>query len=107
MEAILYDTGVLIELNKKTLKGYTTALNVVEYPKILKIKGLKVIYPNARDYTLAMTISKDLYKIGKPVPAIDIVIAAVAINRGLTLITKNRHFEYIKEVRREFSFKII
>ncbi len=51
MEAILYDTSALIGLSKKTLKGYTTALNVVEYPKILKVKGF---YPNARDYTLAI-----------------------------------------------------
>ena len=51
-------------------------------------------------------ISKDLYKAGKPVPAIDIVIAAVAINRGLILVTKNHHFKYIKEIRRDLLLEI-
>jgi len=79
---------------------------VVEYPKILHIRKLRVIYPEAKDYELAAIISKDLYKACKPIPAIDIVIAAVAINRGLILATKNRHFEYIKEVRRDLLLEI-
>ncbi len=37
MEKILYDTGSLINAYKqrKQLTGYTTILNVVEFPKLL------------------------------------------------------------------------
>ena len=109
MEEALYDTSVLIELQKggaKEVKGCTTILNIVEYPKALRIAGLRVIYPDARDYALALKISKDLYKSGKPVPAVDIVLAAVAINRGLRLLTEDRHFEYIKEIRKDLLLEI-
>ncbi len=34
---------------------------------------------------------------GTPVPAVDAIVAAVAINRSLKLVTKDRHFEWIKE----------
>ena len=47
MEEILYDTGSLIKAYKKRkrLMGYTTILNVVEFPKLLELK-LTVIYPS-------------------------------------------------------------
>nr|MDO8044531.1 hypothetical protein [Candidatus Baldrarchaeota archaeon] len=110
MEEILYDTNILIDLlkqNTENIKGYTTALNIVEYPKILKIKQLNIIYPTPRDYKTAITISKNLYKKGKPVPAIDIITAAIAVNRKLTLLTKNIHFKYIKEVEEKLQLKLI
>jgi len=109
MGETLYDTNVLIDLYRqgvRELRGFTTALNVVEYPKILSIKKLRVIYPEIEDYELAAMISKDLYKAGKPVPALDIVIAAVAINRRLILVTKNHHFKCIKEIRRDLLLEI-
>ncbi len=101
MVEILFDTSALIELYKrrtKRPKGYTTILNIVEFPKALEIKDLMVIYPNPDDYKLAIVIAKNLLKAGKPVPAIDIVIAAIAVNRRMRLLTKNRHFQLIKEV---------
>ncbi len=109
MGEALYDTNVLIELQKrgvKELKGYTTILNVIEHPKALRVKGLKIIYPDVRDYNLALMISKDLYKLGKPVPAIDLVIAAIAINRSLKLVTKDKHFKFVKEARRDLLLEI-
>jgi len=42
-------------------------------------------------------------KRGTPVPAVDAVVAAVAINRELTLFTKDRHFEWIKEDFKELK----
>ena len=40
MEKILYDTGSLINAYKqrKQLAGYTTILNVVEFPKLLEFR---------------------------------------------------------------------
>jgi len=109
MGEALYDTSVLVEIQRRgvrELRGYTTILNVVEYPKALRIRGLKVIYPDVRDYNLALVISKDLYKLGKPVPAIDVVVAAVAVNRGLKLIASDRHFEHVREIRRDLMLEV-
>ena len=43
----------------------------------------------------AVLISRDLYKLSKPVPAVDLVI--VAVNRDLRLVTKDGHFKHVKE----------
>ncbi len=105
MEQVLYDTSALIKLyreNVKELKGYTTILNIVEFPKALEMK-LRVVYPSVEDYRLAVVIAKDLIKAGTPVPAVDIVIAAVALNRGFVLVTEDKHFAYIQSVREDLE----
>ena len=106
MEA-LYDTSVLINAYRqnKQLKGYTTILNVIEFPKSLEMV-LTVIYPSKQDYNLAVKLSKDLLKKGKPIPGIDLIIAAVAMNRNLTLITSDKHFEVIRDIRSDFTLKV-
>ena len=53
------------------MTGYTTIFNIVEFPKILDFK-LTVLYPSKSDYNLAIKLSKDVLRIGKPLPAIDI-----------------------------------
>lgn len=43
-------------------------------------------------------IKSQLKKEGHPVPENDIWIAATAMSRNLTLVTADRHFEFIKGV---------
>ncbi len=107
MEQILYNTSSLINAYKqrKQVEGYTTILNVVEFPKLLEL-ALTVIYPSKSDYNLAIKLSKDLLKIGKPIPAIDIIIAAVALNRNMKLVTTDNHFAAIQKIRSGFEFVI-
>ena len=102
MEEALYDTNVLIEVVKsgKKLNGYTTVLNIVEFPRGLEL-GLTVITPTLEDYLLAIKISQAMVKKGTPIPAVDAIVAAVAINRELTLFTEDRHFEWVREEFRE------
>ncbi len=68
---------------------------------------LTVLYPSKDDYKLAILISKELIKLGSPVPAVDIVIAAIAINNGMKLLTKDKHFIKIKNVIEEFTVEIV
>ena len=98
MEKALYDTNVLIEVvkSRKKLKGYTTVLNIVEFPRALEL-GLTVITPSLEDYLLAIKVSQAMVRNGTPVPAVDTIVAAVAMNRELTLVTKDKHFERIKK----------
>ncbi|CAI1493620.1 conserved protein of unknown function [Thermococcus nautili] len=98
MEKALYDTNVLIEAvkSRRKLEGHTTILNIVEFPRALEL-GLTVITPSLEDYLLAIKISQAMVQRGMPVPAVDAVVAAVAINRELTLVTRDKHFEWIKE----------
>ncbi len=101
MGEVLYDTSSLIDKAKsgsRELEAFTTILNIIEFPKALEMKGLKIIYPTIDDYKLAIKLSKNLLEIGEPAPAIDLLIAAIAVNNKMALKTKNRHFKSIKKV---------
>ncbi|ASJ08368.1 PIN domain-containing protein [Thermococcus siculi] len=105
----LYDTNVLIDTvkNKNSLEdGYTTVLNLIEYPKGALL-DLNLLIPTVKEYALAVELSEKLVKEGTPVPAVDIVLAAVSMFRGLTLVTKDRHFERIKKVAPELQVEIV
>ncbi len=105
---VLYDTSILIEAvrAKRKLVGYTTAINVIEFPLAKEISTLNVIYPQPKDFKLAFILANKLLELGKPVPATDLIIAAVAINRKLLLKTKDKHFEWIKKVSPELLLEI-
>ncbi len=104
MEKILYDTSKLIDIYKKDKKaqGYTTIFNLIEFPKALEL-DLNVLYPTKYDYNTALRLSTELLKIGKPIPAVDVVISAIAINNDLKVVTKDKHFLFVKEVENEFE----
>lgn len=109
MEKILHDTSSLIDEYRsgvRELKDYTTILNIIEFPKAMEISGLNIIYPTHADYKLAIEIAKELLKAGNPVPAIDIIIAAIAINNDLILKTSNRHFRNISLVKPNLKVKV-
>ncbi len=104
MEKNLYDTSKLIDLYKENreVRGYTTIFNVIEFPKSLELDFV-VLYPSKSDYNLALKISTELLKVGKPIPAIDVIISAIALNNGLRVVTKDRHFLFVKDVVRDFE----
>jgi len=106
----LYDTSALISACKrgsKGLRGYTTALNVVEYPPSLALGGLRVIYPTREDYEVAIRLQIRLRRIGRAVGAIDLLVASVAVRRNLEVVTSDRDFEAIAEVEPRLRLKLI
>lgn len=107
MEEILYDTSVLIEKIKhgKKIEGAVTIFSVIEFPKCLSVKNLKVLFPDNEDFLLAIKIAKDLLVRGTPVPTVDILISAMVIRRGFTLYTKDKHFSFIREVAPQLRIK--
>src|SRR4030067_2439799 len=99
MEEVVYDTNPLITFlksGKRNVKGFTTILNIIEFPKALDLKDLAVIYPTLDDYDESLKISAALLLKGMPLPAVDIMIASICIRRNLTLRTIDRHFTNIK-----------
>jgi len=110
VEEVVYDTSALINLlksGKLVAKGFTTIFNVIEFPKALSLKELGVIYPTVEDYDEALRISASLLGVGKPLPAVDVLIASICVRRGLLLRTADEHFTHIKSVRREFKVEVI
>ncbi|MBI4162777.1 MAG: type II toxin-antitoxin system VapC family toxin [Candidatus Aenigmarchaeota archaeon] len=99
MKNAVLDTSVLMEAKK----GLTTIFSIVEYPKALSYKS-DVLWPEKEDFVSAVEIMAKLYAIGKPVPAIDVLIAAMCINRSMELKTKDKHFSDVQSV--ESSLKV-
>ncbi len=98
MEETLYDTSIAIRLiakNKQRIRGYVSILTIIEYPSTLSYAS-KILYPEKRDYHLAIKWQTLLRKKGSPIPAIDLIIAAQAYNRSLTLVTQDEHFKILK-----------
>ena len=109
MEEIVYDTNQLIDALKQgklDLAGFTTVFSVIEFPKALEFEQMTVIYPNLEDYQESLEISSALLQRGNPLPAIDILIAAVCLRRDLTLKTRDSHFAAVKKVRRDFKLEL-
>ncbi|WP_363316513.1 PIN domain-containing protein [Thermococcus sp.] len=52
-------------------------------------------------------MSQAMVKKGTPIPAVDAIIAAVAINRELTLFTEDRHFEWVREEFKELKIHTV
>ncbi len=100
-QATLYDTSAVIELvarrRRRLVPGAVTILTAVEYPPAARY-ALEIVYPGKRDYALAVKWQALLRRRGSPLPAVDLVIAAVAYNRGMELVTLDKHFNVIREV---------
>ncbi len=94
----LYDSSELIELRKAgdQAEGFTTILNLIEFPKGVELRGPKTLYPTREDYDNALVWSAQLLKRGTPVPAIDLIISAISVRLGLQLVTRDLHFKQIK-----------
>jgi tRNA(fMet)-specific endonuclease VapC len=103
----LYDSSELIELRKAgdQAEGYTTILNLIEFPKGVELRRLKTLYPTKEDYDNALVWSAEMLRRGTPVPAIDLLISAISVRLGLQLVTRDRHFKHIKSFVHELSIR--
>ena len=99
----LYDSSELIELRRAGVQaeGYTTILNLIEFPKGVELGQLKTLYPTKEDYDNALVWSAELLKRGTPVPAIDLVISAISVRLRLQLVSRDRHFRHVKSAAKE------
>jgi len=104
----LYDTSVLIDLVKtgQQVTGFTSILNIIEFPKALELKGVQVLYPIVEDYDQALRLAARLLTRGTPLPAIDILLAAMCIRRKARLVTKDEHFIDIKAASKGFDLEL-
>lgn len=98
MEEALYDTSTVIGIvakNRQRIQGYISILTVIENPPALSYAS-KILYPEKK-YHLAIKWQTLLRRKGNSIPAVDLIIAAQAYNKGLTLVTHDKHFETLKK----------
>ncbi len=105
----LFDTSAVIDLviNKRAsiIPGFVSVLTVVEYPPAL-LYAEKIVYPTKDDYALAIKWQQALRRRGSTLPAVDLIIAATAYNRSLIIVTRDRHFEKLREVQEDLLLEI-
>ncbi|BFI74113.1 type II toxin-antitoxin system VapC family toxin [Sulfurisphaera ohwakuensis] len=65
-----------------------------------------VVYPTKEDYELALKIMVKLRKIGNPVNVVDIILASIAINHNMIVVTNDRDFELIKKVEDKLEIQV-
>ena len=108
--ARLHDTNSLIELKKKGESfedgtDFTTIFSIIEYPKALEVENLTIIFPDKSIYEAAVKLSTLLIKKGTPIPAMDILIACIALQKNLELRTTDKHFEFVKDIYNNLQLK--
>ncbi|WP_016729808.1 type II toxin-antitoxin system VapC family toxin [Saccharolobus islandicus] len=91
-----------------SLTIYEVLLGKVEESKILDFLSVfKVINPTKKDAIIGSRIYKKLRDRGKLIGSFDILISAQAINKGLTLVTKDFDFLKVKEEFDELNLILI
>ena len=96
------DTSELIERLKRgeEVADDKTVVSLVEYPKASGhplFKG-SVLFPKVEDYITAFNIQCELLRIERPKSFSDLIVAAICINRGEKLITRDKDFTDIARV---------
>src|SRR4030042_4191448 len=102
----LLDTNALITCLKKLKNGpvfvpehtFTTILNVIEHPPVVNCDDLVVIHPSLDNYAHSLDYAIKLRIKGTPIPVIDLVIGAIAVDHKLCLVTSDAHFNYFQEI---------
>jgi tRNA(fMet)-specific endonuclease VapC len=108
MEENLYDSSELIELRRAGVQaeGFTTILNLIEFPKAVELIRLGILYPTREDFDNALLWSAEMLKQGTPVPALDLVISAITVRLGLQLVTRDQHFKVIRAVVKDLRVQV-
>ena len=106
----ILDTSIVIDLvrERKPVNANITIVTLVEYPRIVYYRGFSgnIIFPKKRDYILAHTLQLKLMEHGKSQQFSDLLIAAIAIRRRETVVTRDRDFKTIQEAASSLGHRL-
>lgn len=91
---------VLAELAEGFRRGNRRAENERRLEKFLATPRVTTLYPDPVTVSVFADISAELRQHGQSIPTHDIWIAALVLQHGLTLYTRDRHFERIPQLLR-------
>ena len=87
------------------MAGTTTLFSIIEYPPAAS--NCEILYPSAEDYDLALHLASELRDIGRSIEAVDILNAAMCLNRDFELVTKDKDYVQVTKVRPDFKLKLL
>ena len=81
--------------------GVNRAANKTKHLKKLNefLESCKIVDVNRETAEYYGSIMADLYKKGKPIPTNDVWIAAVAQQHNCIVVTRDKHFKEIKDIK--------
>lgn len=88
------------EIKGGFLRGTRAAANEALLLRILQEPGVEVAFADSGTIEAYARIYLYLRRAGKPIPTNDIWIAALALQHGYSVVTRNRHFDHIPQVVR-------
>ena len=86
----------------KAEEHFTSVLSIIEFPPAMESDNLTILFPDFNDFEKSIEYTFKLRKIGTPIPAIDLVIAAMCHTRNLMLISNDAHFQHISSMDPKF-----
>jgi predicted nucleic acid-binding protein len=101
----LLDTNALIHLDKKRgsfLKSardiHTCIYSIIEYPVAMKYPNIALLFPKTSTYSSAIEYSGKLREAGVLIPCVDILIATLAVENNLPLVSDDEHLEHFHSI---------
>lgn len=91
---------VAAELRAGFQAGSKTQENERNLARFLSSPRVALLFPDEATTHLYAQLYAELRRMGTPLPTNDMWIAALAIQHGLTLFTRDRHFERVARVAR-------
>jgi predicted nucleic acid-binding protein len=91
---------VLAELHTGFRNGSKRADNERRLRRFLAEPGVEVLYPDHETVDVFANLSVQLIHQGTPIPSHDTWIAALALQHGLTLYARDKHFDQLPQLAR-------
>jgi tRNA(fMet)-specific endonuclease VapC len=89
---------VVAELKAGFGLGKRAAENEALLQRFLAQPGIEILFPDPATLDTYAMLMRQLRKQGTPIPTNDIWIAALVLRHGLTLATRDRHFENLPQI---------
>jgi len=91
---------VLAELHQGFRNGSRRAANEHQLERFLSQPGVRVLWPDDGTVDLYATLAAQLRRQATPIPTNDLWIAALTLQHGLTLYSRDQHFDHLPQVPR-------
>ena len=95
---VILPFAVLAELSAGFINGTRRAHNERILSAFLARPFVHPLYPDERTVAAYAAISAELHLRGRMIPQNDIWIAALCVQHGLTLYTRDRHFDQLPQL---------
>ncbi|MHA1648641.1 MAG: hypothetical protein ACTSYB_00485, partial [Candidatus Helarchaeota archaeon] len=75
-----------------------TILSLIEYPIAAQYKDLTIFFPSPLSFTNSLDYALKLRNQGTPIPIIDILNGAIAVEKKANLVTDDAHFKVLNSI---------